>query len=70
VAEKIESKRKPNAIQRFTRETMGELHKVSWPTTAEALNLTKIVLIVLFAMAMLLGLLDYGFSVLVTKFLV
>jgi preprotein translocase subunit SecE len=70
VADKTDSKRKPNAIQRYTRETMGELRKVTWPTTAEALNLTKIVLIVLFGMALLLGLLDYGFSLLVTKFLV
>ncbi len=63
MAEKVEKKvSQPNAIQRFWRETVGELRKVSWPTTQEAYNLTKIVLIVLVAMAAFLGLLDSGFS--------
>jgi preprotein translocase subunit SecE len=60
--------RKPNAIQRFWRETLGELRKVSWPTPQEALNLTRIVLIVLLVMAAFLGLLDFGFSWLVGHF--
>jgi len=69
VAEKGEKKiAPPNAIQRFWRETIGELRKVTWPTTQEALNLTKIVLIVMAAMAMLLGLLDYGFSWIIGHF--
>jgi preprotein translocase subunit SecE len=69
VAEKVERKiAQPNAIQRFWRETIGELRKVTWPTTQEALNLTKIVLIVLVAMAILLGILDYAFSWLVGHF--
>ena len=50
-----EKTNQPNAIVRFYRETMGELHKVSWPTREEALNLTMIVVIVLVAMAILLG---------------
>ena len=49
-----------NAIVRFYRETIGELRKVSWPTREEALNLTMIVLIVLVAMALLLGAVDEG----------
>jgi preprotein translocase subunit SecE len=59
---------KPNAIQQYWRETVGELRKVSWPTPKEALNLTKIVLIVLLAMAAFLGLLDYGFTQLIGHF--
>ncbi len=47
-----------NVITRFYRETMGELRKVSWPTREEAMNLTMIVLIVLVAMAVLLGIVD------------
>jgi len=47
-----------NVIARFYRETMGELRKVSWPTREEAMNLTMIVLIVLIAMAALLGIVD------------
>lgn len=59
--------KKPNAIQKFYRETIGELRKVSWPTTREAWNLTKIVLIVVAGMSLVLGLLDFIFSWLVTK---
>jgi preprotein translocase subunit SecE len=69
VAERIERKPRTNRIQQFTRETIGELRKVTWPTTAEALNLTRIVLIVLVAMAAVLGTLDYLFSLIVTKVL-
>jgi preprotein translocase subunit SecE len=62
VAEKNEKVKGPNAIQRYFRETVGELRKVNWPTTKEALNLTKIVLLVLAVMSLILGLLDFGFS--------
>ena len=48
-----------NAIARFYRETMGELRKVSWPTRAEAINLTIIVVIVLVLMAIILGTVDW-----------
>ncbi len=54
--------RKPNAIQNWYRETMGELRKVSWPTVAETRRLTYIVLAVMVAMAVVLGSLDYVFS--------
>ena len=47
-----------NGIARFYRETIGELRKVSWPTREEALNLTILVIIVLIAMAILLGSVD------------
>jgi preprotein translocase subunit SecE len=62
VADKIEKKQQPNFIQRFSRETIGELRKVVWPTPREAWNLTKIVLIVLAGMSLLLGLLDILFE--------
>ena len=47
---------------RYLRETRAELRKVHWPTREEAWNLTKIVLAVTISMAILLGLLDYLFS--------
>ena len=53
------TEKKDNAIVRFYRETVGELRKVSWPTRAEAMNLTAIVLVVLVGMAIFLGTLDY-----------
>jgi preprotein translocase subunit SecE len=68
VADKDERK-KENRFQRFFRETMGELRKVSWPTIKDARKLTGIVLLVLFAMALVLGILDYGFSELMSLIL-
>lgn len=57
MSDKKETK-KQNAIQRFIRETIGELRKVSWPTRQEALNLTLIVLAVMMFMGIFLGLTD------------
>lgn len=59
---KAQAVKEPNAIVRFYRETMGELRKVVWPTRAEALRLTRIVLIVITVMAAILGLFDFLFS--------
>ena len=60
---------KPNRFQRigqgfqvFIKETIGELRKVSWPTRKEAWDLTKVVLIVLIAMAIFLGTLDLAYT--------
>lgn len=69
MAERTERKPRTNRIQQFSRETVGELRKVTWPTTREAWNLTKIVLLVLAVMAAILGLLDYVFSLLITRIL-
>lgn len=54
--------KQPNRIQRYFRETVGELRKVSWPTRKEAVNLTVIVLIVTFGMSAFLGLLDFIYT--------
>ncbi len=62
MADKTVKVKEPNGIQRFYRETVGELHKVNWPTTKEAWHLTRIVLVVLVVMSLILGLLDFGFS--------
>jgi preprotein translocase subunit SecE len=59
---KSSERRQPNRIQRYFKETIGELKKVNWPTRKEAINLTVIVLIVTFAMSAILGLLDLLFS--------
>ena len=61
-AEKAVERRQPNAIQRYIRETIGELRKVNWPTRQEAVNLTIIVLIVTLSMSAFLGLLDFIFT--------
>ncbi len=62
MADRNEKPKEPNAIQRYFRETVGELRKVNWPTTKEAWHLTKIVLLVLALMSILLGSLDFIFS--------
>ena len=59
-------KRRPNAIVRWWRETVGELRKVSWPTPHEAWRLTRIVIVVIFAMSIVLGLFDALFSRLIS----
>ncbi len=57
-----EKPKQPNALTRWWRETVGELRKVTWPTTQDALRLTRIVLIVMFLMSAILGILDWVFS--------
>ncbi len=69
MAEKAEKVKKENRLQRWWRETIGELRKVSWPTPQDAWRLTKIVLIVMLSMSVLLGLLDWVFSTLITLIL-
>jgi preprotein translocase subunit SecE len=59
-------KKKQSGIARWWRETTGELRKVVWPTPPDALQLTKIVVIVIFLMSALLGILDFVFSKIVT----
>jgi preprotein translocase subunit SecE len=61
--------KKPNAIRRWWKETIGELRKVTWPTLLEARRLTVIVLAVMIATAILLGTLDYVFSRVITAIL-
>lgn len=60
MAEKAKKVRKSeNAIQRYFRETSGELRKVSWPTWPEAKRLTLLVLLVMVVMGIFLAGVDY-----------
>ncbi len=58
----LQKKSQSRGIQKFFRETIAELKKVSWPTRKEAISLTKVVLIVILVMGAFLGILDYLFS--------
>ena len=69
MAEKKASKKK-NGIQRFTRETVGELRKVSWPTRQEAWQLTMIVIVVLAFMSLFLGIIVDGVGGLLLNLLI
>jgi len=60
LAEKAKRVRKSeNAIQRYFRETTGELRKVNWPTWPEARRLTALVLMVMLTVGLFLALMDY-----------
>ncbi len=50
--------KRESRLARFWNETVGELKKVSWPSTKEALNLTTVVLIVMVTMSLFLFLVD------------
>ncbi len=69
MTEKKVAHQQTNAISRFTRETVGELRKVNWPTSQEAINLTVVVLLVIASMSLFLGILDILFSRLFVLFL-
>jgi preprotein translocase subunit SecE len=56
LAAKKKTGKKQNAIQRFVRETTGELRKVSWPSREEATHLTVIVVITMIFMGAFLSL--------------
>jgi preprotein translocase subunit SecE len=56
------AEQRPNFIQRYFRETMGEMRKVTWPTRQEATNLTIVVIIVIAAMSTFLAVLDVIFA--------
>jgi preprotein translocase subunit SecE len=66
MAEKDEKAKKENRLQKWWRETIGELRKVNWPTRKEALRLTWIVIVVIVIMGSVLGLLDFGFTKLIS----
>jgi preprotein translocase subunit SecE len=60
LAEKAKKvKKTENAIQRYFRETTGELRKVSWPTWPEARRLTALVLVVMVVVGIFLSGMDY-----------
>jgi len=60
LAEKAKKvKKQENAIQRYFRETSGELRKVSWPTWPEARRLTGLVLLVMVVVGLFLAGVDF-----------
>ena len=55
MAAKKKTDKKQNAIQRYIRETSGELRKVSWPSREEATHLTIVVVITMIFMGAFLS---------------
>lgn len=60
-----EKEKKPNILQRlgkFFREVYGELKKVTWPTPKELVSFTATVLAFILLIAIMIGVLDFGFG--------
>jgi preprotein translocase subunit SecE len=53
------NEKQEGGLQRWLRETRGELRKVSWPTREEALRLTYVVIGLSLVMGAVLGLMDF-----------
>ena len=51
-----------DGVVRYFKETRSELRKVTWPTRNETINLTLIVVTVTAFMAIILGVIDWGFA--------
>ena len=49
-------------IREFLGEARAELKKVTWPTRKQTLASTGVVLVVVFVLAIFLGLVDYGLA--------
>ena len=58
-----------NKIITFLKEVRVELSKVSWPTRNQTVLYTLIVIGISLFIAAYLGLLDFGFKVVIDKFL-
>lgn len=51
-----------NALIRYFKDSLQELHKVSWPTKNQAVRLTLIVIGFSIAVAIFIGVVDYIFT--------
>jgi preprotein translocase subunit SecE len=49
-------------IKRFLKEVNSELKKVSWPTRKETMNSTMVVIVLMFFVAVFLGIVDVVLS--------
>lgn len=53
----------------YLKEVRTELTKVSWPARATTLNMTLLVVVVSAILGVYLGVIDYAFAQLVTRYL-
>ncbi len=56
-------------IIQFLSEAKGELKKVTWPSPKQTIASTSVVIIIVFIIAVYLGIIDYGLAKLV-KFII
>jgi preprotein translocase subunit SecE len=60
-------KEKRASPRQFLHEVRGELRKVAWPTRAEVVNYSIIVLVAIVVLTTFIALVDYGVSEFVLK---
>jgi len=53
---------KENIVTNYIKSSLVELSKVTWPTKNQAIKLTMIVLGFCLVVAIILGVVDYGFN--------
>jgi preprotein translocase subunit SecE len=49
-------------IVKYIKDVRGEVRKVTWPSRAEVMRLSAIVIVVLVVMSAFMALVDYAFS--------
>jgi preprotein translocase subunit SecE len=60
-----EIEKKENRVAKFFRDLKSERKKVTWPTLQDTKKQTWVVIVELLIVAVVVGLLDFGFSKLV-----
>ena len=58
------------SVSEYTKETQGELKRVSWPTRKQVVTSTIAIVVVSIAMSLLLGVYDFAFSSILGKIVV
>jgi preprotein translocase subunit SecE len=56
-------------LQEFVREVLAEFRKVTWPSRAELINSTSVVIVVTVVLAFFLGFVDIGLARVVERIL-
>ena len=59
-----------NRLVNYFKLAIEELKKVKWPTGKETINHTFLVIVICVVMAIFLGLLDFGLTEVLYKFLI
>jgi len=57
-------------IRNYITESYREFRRVNWPTRAETIRLTLVVIAFSIGIAIFLGILDLGFTYLLNRFLI
>ncbi len=57
------------SMGQFFREVRVEMSKVAWPTQGQLITYTLVVIGISIALSVFLGVLDFGFQTILTKYL-